>query len=94
MSVLQHVSVSGMERIVIQSKNHAALDPSADRLLNVGDELVCVQGAALLAIGGTSMSNSSRENTVGINFNAVMECIKQTPRPLQLGFVPPNSTQR
>ncbi len=81
---------------MIQSKNQAALDPRADRLLNVGDELVCVQGAALSAIGGTSTSSSmpSREGAVGINFNAVMGCIKQAPRPLQLGFVPPSSTQR
>lgn len=92
--------MSGVERVVIQSKNHATLDPSADRLLNVGDELVCVQGTTLSAISsGTGVGTctggkSARESSVGINFNAVMECIKQTPRPLQLGFVPPNSTQR
>lgn len=83
---------------MIQSKNHTALDPSADRLLNVGDELVCMQGTTLQAIsagvGGKNSSTSSRESSVGINFNAVMECIKQAPRPLQLGFVPPTSTQR
>lgn len=83
---------------MIQSKNHAALDPSADRLLNVGDELVCVQGTTLQAIsagvGGKSSSTSSRESSVGINFNAVMERIKQAPRPLQLGFVPPHNAQR
>lgn len=104
-----------MERVVIQSKNVLVLDPRADRLLNVGDELVCVQGASLQVIsreftnngsndssgrGGTCSSAGNRsaiddssfnykESSVGINFNAVMECLKQTPRPLQLGFAPP-----
>lgn len=81
-----------MERVVIQSKNQAFLDPSADRLLNVGDELVTVQGATLQAISISSNSNSKFVTSqVPLNFSAVMERIKQAPRPLQLGFVPPGT---
>lgn len=81
---------------MIQSKNHASLDPRADRLLNVGDELVCIQGAAVQALGrggSGGMGGYNKECDTSIYFNVVMECIKQAPRPLQLGFVPPG-TQR
>jgi hypothetical protein len=64
------------ERIVVQAKHRALLDPQVDRLLCVGDELAAVQlpGDSLRRVQGS--------------FCQVMEQLRAAGRPLVLGFKP------
>lgn len=79
-----------MERVVVQAKSRGALDPALDRLLSVGDELVTVHGRPIGTLGGEGGGGCGGG---GVDFAAVMEHLRQAPRPLQLGFIPAG-TQR
>ena len=60
-------------RVVIQMKYPSLLEPQADRLLCVGDELVCVQGQSL--------------QRFGTSFKSLLDHLKASPRPIELGFL-------
>jgi len=66
------VSAEGMETAIVRSKDSRSMQAAVSQVLCVGDLLVMVDGAAV----------------AGLSFSAQLEMVKQTHRPLILGFSP------